>query len=111
MDLMQVKYTMEETESLNSNGKDQKYLQRLNLTLDKLTQLGKGEYVLLHNPKKTFHVDLYQSLVYGGFNLLNMYFVLQQAEVSNSLVWNPIDSGVLCPIHNYFNIALLYYQN
>lgn len=105
MDLMQVKYAMEETESLNSNGKDQKYLQRLYLTLDKLTQLGKGEYVLLHNPKKPFHVDLYQSSVYGGFNLLNMYFVLQQAEVSDSLVWNPIDSGVLCPIHNYFNIA------
>jgi hypothetical protein len=61
MDLMQVKWTIDETESLSSNGKDQKYLQRLYLTLDKLTQLGKGEYVLLHNPKKPFHVDLYQS--------------------------------------------------
>uniref|UniRef100_A0A2S2NRB6 NMDA receptor-regulated protein 2 n=2 Tax=Schizaphis graminum TaxID=13262 RepID=A0A2S2NRB6_SCHGA len=105
MDLMQVKWTIDETESLSSNGKDQKYLQRLYLTLDKLTQLGKGEYVLLHNPKKPFHVDLYQSSMYGGFNLLNMYYVLQQTDVSDSLVWNPIDSQVLCPIHKYFNIA------
>ncbi|XP_025200311.1 uncharacterized protein LOC112598152 [Melanaphis sacchari] len=105
MDLMQVKRIIEETESVSSNGNDQKYLQRLYLTLDKLTQLSKGEYVLLHNPKKPFHVDLYQSSMYGGFNLLNMYFVLQQTEVSDSLVWNPIDSKVVCPIHNYFNIA------
>jgi len=34
-----------------------------------------------------------------------MYFVLQQTDVSDSLVWNPIDSQVLCPIHKYFNIA------
>jgi len=61
MDLMQAKWTVEEIESLSSNGKDQMYLQRLYLTIDKLTQLGKGEYVLLHNPKKPFLVDLYQS--------------------------------------------------
>lgn len=105
MDLMQVKWGVEEVESLSSNGKDQIYLQRLYLTIDKLTQLGKGEYVLLHNPKKPFHVDLYQSSAYGGFNLLNMYFVLQQTEISDSLVWNPIDSEILCPIHNYFRVA------
>ncbi|CAI6363938.1 unnamed protein product [Macrosiphum euphorbiae] len=105
MDLMQVKWTIEEVESLSSNGLDQIYLQRLYLTLEKLTQLGKGEYVLLHNPKKPFHVDVYQSSEYGGFNLLNMYFVLQQTEVSDSLVWNPIDWKILCPIHKYFKVA------
>lgn len=105
MDLMLVKWTIEEIQNLSSNGKDQMYLQRLYLTLDKLTQLGQGEYVLLHNPKKPFHVDLYQSSAYGGFNLFNMYFVLQQTEVSDSLVWNPIDWKTLCPIHNYFKVA------
>jgi len=33
-----------------------------------------------------------------------MYFVLQQSEVSDSLVWNPIDREI-CPIHNYFRVA------
>jgi len=61
MDLMMAKWTIEEIESITSNGKNQMYLQRLYITLDKLTQLDKGEYVLLHNPKKPFHIDVYQS--------------------------------------------------
>ncbi|XP_015370182.1 PREDICTED: uncharacterized protein LOC107166134 isoform X3 [Diuraphis noxia] len=105
MDLMQVKWTIGEIESISSKGKDQIYLQRLYITVDKLSQLDKGEYVLLHNPKKPFHVDVYQSSAYGGFNLVNMYLVLQQTEVSDSLVWNPIDWQILCPIHNYFKVA------
>lgn len=42
---------------------------------------------------------------YGGFNLLNMYFVLQQSDVSNSLTWNPIDPEIVCPIHKHFKVA------
>lgn len=42
---------------------------------------------------------------YGGFNLLNMYFVLQQSEVSESLTWNAIDATVICPIHEHFKVA------
>lgn len=47
-------------ESTNLEDKKQTYLQRLYLTLDKLTQLDAGEYVMLHNPKKPFQVELYQ---------------------------------------------------
>lgn len=41
--------------------KKQVCLQRLYLTLDKLKQLDRGEYVMLHNPKKPLQVELYQS--------------------------------------------------
>lgn len=41
--------------------KKQMYLQRLYTTIDKFTQIDKGEYVMLHNPKKPFQVELYQS--------------------------------------------------
>lgn len=47
--------------NVNLDKKKQVCLQRLYLTLDKLTQLDKGEYVMLHNPKKPFQVELYQS--------------------------------------------------
>lgn len=46
-----------------SDDQQQMYLQRLYLTLDKLSQLDKGEYVMLHNPKKPFQVEIYQSCV------------------------------------------------
>lgn len=49
--------------SVNFDKKKQVCLQRLYLTLDKLSQLDKGEYVMLHNPKKSFQVELYQSSV------------------------------------------------
>ncbi|XP_029341192.1 uncharacterized protein LOC107882552 [Acyrthosiphon pisum] len=34
-----------------------------------------------------------------------MCFILQQTEVSDSLVWNPIDCEILGPIHNYLKVA------
>lgn len=48
-------------DSINLENEKQMYFQRLYLTLDKLDQLDAGEYVMLHNPKKPFQVELYQS--------------------------------------------------
>lgn len=49
------------SDELISEEKKQMYLQRLYLTLDTFSQLDQGEYVMLHNPKKPFQVDVYQS--------------------------------------------------
>lgn len=46
--------------SIISDDKQQMYLKRLHLTLNKLSQLDGGEYVMLHNPKKPFEVEIYQ---------------------------------------------------
>lgn len=43
-----------------SDDQQQMYLQRLCHTLDKLSQLDGGEYIMLHNPKKPFQVKIYQ---------------------------------------------------
>lgn len=43
-----------------SDDQQQMYLQRLCLTLDKLSQLDGGEYIMLHNPKKPFQIEIYQ---------------------------------------------------
>lgn len=104
MDIMMVKQKFFD-DSLISDDQKQVCLKRLYLTLQKLSQLDEGKYVMLHNPKKPFQVELYQSSTYGGFNLLNMYFILQQTAPSDSLAWNPIDPKVTCPIHEYFKIA------
>lgn len=34
-----------------------------------------------------------------------MYYVLQQSDVSDSLAWNPVDSLMVCPIHEHFKVA------
>lgn len=34
-----------------------------------------------------------------------MITVLRDSEVTESLTWKPIDTEVLCPIHEYFKIA------
>ncbi|XP_050529480.1 uncharacterized protein LOC126899028 isoform X2 [Daktulosphaira vitifoliae] len=105
MDLMMLKEKTADTISIKLDEIKHTLLQRLVWTFEKLKQLDVGEYVLLHNPKKPFFIEIYQLSPYGGFNLLNMYLVLQQAEVSNSLTWIQIDKEVICPIHEYFKVA------
>jgi len=60
MDIMMIKQKFFE-DSLLSDNQKQTYLHRLYLTLQKLSQLDEGKYVMLHNPKKPFQVELYQS--------------------------------------------------
>lgn len=40
--------------------KKQIYLQRLYRTIDRCTQLNKGDYIMFHNPKKSSQVELHQ---------------------------------------------------
>ncbi|XP_050428665.1 uncharacterized protein LOC126838350 [Adelges cooleyi] len=105
MDLMMIKERQADKICTKIDEKKQSYLLRLLLMFEKLKQLDEGDYVLLHNPKKPFQIEIYQSSPYGGFNLLNMYFVLQQSEVPDSLTWVPIDNNIICPIHEHFKIA------
>lgn len=46
--------------NLISDDKKRMYLQRLYLTLDKFSQLDKGKYVMLHNPKNPYQNEIYQ---------------------------------------------------
>lgn len=41
---------------------------------------------------------------YGGYNLLNMHYILGEANVADSLTWNPIDEHIICPIHEHFKV-------
>lgn len=41
--------------------KKQLYLQRLYRTIDRCTQLNKGDYIMFHNPKKSSQVELHQA--------------------------------------------------
>lgn len=50
-------------ENLISDVNKQMYLQRLYQTLDKCSQLEKGQYMMLHNPKKPFEIELFHSSV------------------------------------------------
>lgn len=63
MDIMMIKGKTNLFQRNNSVSdiKKQMYLQRLYTTLDKLSQLDKGEYIMLHNPKKPYQVELYIS--------------------------------------------------
>ncbi|XP_025425073.1 uncharacterized protein LOC112693992 isoform X2 [Sipha flava] len=61
MDIMMVKKCLNiENCSENLERVKKMRLQRLYITLDKLSKLDTGEYVLLHNPKKPFQVEVYQ---------------------------------------------------
>lgn len=61
MDIMMNKQKNVESSNLISDDKKQMYLQRLYLTIEKFSQLDKGEYVMLHNPKNPFQNEVYQS--------------------------------------------------
>jgi len=63
MDIMMIKRKFFDDNLISDNQK-QVYLQRLYLTLHKLSQLDGGKYVMLHNPKKPFQVELYQLSTY-----------------------------------------------
>lgn len=61
MDIMMIKNNLNvENDCKDLEGIKQMRLQRLYITLEKLLQLDTGEYVLLHNPKKPFQVEVYQ---------------------------------------------------
>lgn len=76
MDIMMVKNHFNiENYSKDLENIKQMRLQRLYKTLEKLSQLDIGEYVLLHKPKNPFQVEVYQLskfvnvLVYHFFHL------------------------------------------
>lgn len=60
MNIMMIKRN-KTIDDLISEENKQMYFQRLYLTLETFGQLDRGEYVMLHNPKKPFQVDVYQS--------------------------------------------------
>lgn len=62
MDIMMIKKN-NPIEDLISDANKQMYLQRLYQTLDKCLQLDEGQYMMLHNPKKPFEIELFQSYV------------------------------------------------
>lgn len=66
----------------NLEGVKQMRLQRLYMTLEKISQLDKGEYVLLHNPKKPFQVEVYQLSTFVNI-------------IANKIFINTIDETVL----------------
>jgi len=42
----------------------QKLLHRLYLTIDKLSQFDRGDYLLLHNPRKKLQIEIYKPVEY-----------------------------------------------
>ncbi|VVC29676.1 Hypothetical protein CINCED_3A005278 [Cinara cedri] len=103
LDIMMIKKE-NRVDDLLSDTTKQIYFQRLYQTLDKCLQLDEGRYMMLHNPKKPFEIELFHSSVYGGFNLLNMHYILGETEVPELLTWNPIEENVICPIHDHFKV-------
>jgi hypothetical protein len=75
MDIMMVKKCLNiENCSENLERVKKMRLQRLYITLDKLSKLDTGEYVLLHNPKKPFQVEVYQLSTFVNI-LVNYVFI------------------------------------